>query len=90
MVNFLQYVLLGIMLAAPVGPASLAVIQNGLRGGFWRAWRTGIGVTLADASMLLVVYFGLAAVMSAATGISGLSQNVALGKMCEGAFRIEL
>jgi threonine/homoserine/homoserine lactone efflux protein len=61
--NILRNILLGITLAIPIGPASLAVIQTGLRAGFLRAWLTGIGVTLADTTYLLVVYFGLSAFM---------------------------
>lgn len=51
--------MLGISIAAPIGPASIAIIQNGLQGGFFRAFLTGVGVTLADATYLLVVFFGL-------------------------------
>lgn len=53
-------ILLGIMLAAPIGPAGVAVIQGGLRWGFRRAFLTGLGITSADLSYMLVVYFGLA------------------------------
>jgi len=62
--DMLRNMLLGVTLAIPIGPAGLAVIQTGLRSGFWRAWLTGIGVTLADTTYLLVVYFGLAGFMS--------------------------
>ena len=51
----LRNILLGISLAAPIGPSGVAVIQNGLR----RAFLTGLGVTLADATYLLVVFFGI-------------------------------
>lgn len=57
--DVLRNVLLGISIAAPIGPASLAVIQNGLRRGFLRAFLTGLGITMADASILLVIFFGL-------------------------------
>jgi threonine/homoserine/homoserine lactone efflux protein len=57
--DLLRNVLLGITIAAPIGPASLAVIQNGLRRGFLRAFLTGLGITLADATILLVIFFGL-------------------------------
>ena len=50
---------LGISLAAPIGPSGVAIIQNGLRQGFLRAFLTGLGVTMADATYLLVVFFGL-------------------------------
>jgi len=60
----LRNILLGIALAAPIGPAGVAVIQGGLRGGFRRGFLTGLGVTLADTTYLLVVFFGLASFMS--------------------------
>jgi threonine/homoserine/homoserine lactone efflux protein len=62
--DLLRNVLLGISLAAPIGPAGLAVIQNGLRGGFLRAFFTGLGVTLADTTYLLLVYLGLSGFIS--------------------------
>lgn len=55
----LRNILLGISLAAPIGPSGVAIIQNGLRAGFSRAFLTGVGVTLADATYLLLVFFGL-------------------------------
>jgi threonine/homoserine/homoserine lactone efflux protein len=57
--DVVRNVLLGISLAAPIGPSSIAVIQNGLKQGFLRAFLTGVGVTVADATYLLIVYFGL-------------------------------
>jgi threonine/homoserine/homoserine lactone efflux protein len=57
--DFLRNVILGISIAAPIGPASLAVIQNGLRRGFLRAFLTGLGITMADATILMVIFFGL-------------------------------
>jgi L-lysine exporter family protein LysE/ArgO len=57
----LRNILLGLSLAAPIGPAGVAVMQNGLRHGFLRAFLTGAGVTLADATYLLLVFFGLSA-----------------------------
>ncbi len=59
MTDLLRNILLGISLAAPIGPSGLAVIQTGLRYGFLRAFITGLGVTMADTTYLLLVYFGL-------------------------------
>lgn len=59
MSTILRNVVLGITLAAPLGPSGVAIIQNGLRAGFGRAFLTAIGVTLADAAYLLLVFFGL-------------------------------
>ncbi len=64
MSNIVRNIILGISLAAPLGPSGVAVIQNGLRQGFLRAFLTGVGVTMADATYLLVVYFGLSSFMS--------------------------
>jgi threonine/homoserine/homoserine lactone efflux protein len=61
--DILRNILLGLSLAAPLGPAGVAVIQNGLKGGFRRAILTGIGVTLADTTYLLIVFFGLSGFM---------------------------
>jgi threonine/homoserine/homoserine lactone efflux protein len=58
--EILKNILLGITLAAPIGPSGVAIIQNGLREGFLRAFLTGIGVTLADTTYLLIVFFGVA------------------------------
>lgn len=56
---WLRNLLLGISLAAPLGPAGVAVIRNGLQRGFLAGFLTGIGVTLADTTYLLVVFLGL-------------------------------
>lgn len=61
--NIIGNLILGISLAAPLGPSGVAVIQNGLKWGFLRALLTGIGVTMADATYLLVVFFGLSGLM---------------------------
>lgn len=55
----LRNIVLGLSLAAPLGPSGIAVLQNGLREGFPRAFLTGLGVTMADATYLLLVFFGL-------------------------------
>ena len=55
----LRNIALGISLAAPIGPSGITVMQNGLRHGFLRAFLTGLGVTMADTTYLLMVFFGL-------------------------------
>ncbi|KZZ85295.1 LysE family translocator [Bacillus sp. SJS] len=39
---------LGISLAAPLGPVKLEMIKKGMTGGFWPSWLTGIGALTAD------------------------------------------
>jgi L-lysine exporter family protein LysE/ArgO len=58
--EILRNVLMGLALAAPIGPASLAVIQAGLGGGFLRAFKTGLGITTADTIYMLLAFFGFA------------------------------
>lgn len=62
--DLLRNILLGLSLAAPIGPSGLAVIQTGLRYGFLRAFITGLGVTLADTTYLLLVFFGLSGLIT--------------------------
>ncbi len=63
MAEIVRNIVIGILLAAPIGPAGLAVIQAGLRGGFRRAFPTGLGITAADATYLLVAFFGMAGLL---------------------------
>ncbi|HEX6956560.1 MAG TPA: LysE family transporter [Ferrovibrio sp.] len=60
---FLRGVLLGLAVAAPVGPIGVLCIQRSLSSGFWAGFSGGIGTAAADA-----VYAGLAAAGFAAFG----------------------
>lgn len=55
---FLSYILLGLSLAAPIGPVNAAQMDRGIRGGFWNAWLLGLGSLTADLVFLGVVFFG--------------------------------
>ncbi|MFC4779053.1 LysE family transporter [Paenibacillus sp. GCM10023252] len=54
----LSYILLGLSLAAPIGPINAAQMDRGIRGGFWNSWLLGLGSMLADVLFILIVYFG--------------------------------
>ncbi len=56
---FLTYIILGITLAAPIGPVNSLRLDKGLKNGFWHAWIVGVGSMLADAIFMLLVYLGL-------------------------------
>lgn len=58
MSNFIQNVLLGISLAAPVGPVTMVVLKHGIKG-FSAAFFATIGVALSDLVTILIIYFGL-------------------------------
>lgn len=56
---FFGHVLLGISLAAPIGPVNAAQLEKGLKHGFLHSWLVGLGAMLADALYMLAVYIGL-------------------------------
>ena len=53
-----SYFILGITLAAPIGPVNSARIDKGIKNGFWHAWSVGVGSMLADGIFMLLVYLG--------------------------------
>lgn len=54
-----SHFLLGLSLAAPIGPVNTAQMERGIRSGFMHAWLVGIGAMLADGAFMLLVYFGV-------------------------------
>ncbi|NRD76365.1 LysE family transporter [Bacillus sp. BRMEA1] len=56
---FLSYILLGLSLAAPIGPINAAQIDRGIRNGFMHSWFIGIGAVVADGIYMLIVYIGV-------------------------------
>jgi L-lysine exporter family protein LysE/ArgO len=56
---FLSYVLLGLSLAAPIGPINAAQIDRGIRNGFMHSWFIGVGAIIADGIYMFVVYIGV-------------------------------
>lgn len=59
--SLLQNILLGLTLAAPIGPVNLEIIKRGLSSGFRQAFLTGAGAMSADATYLTLIFFGLTA-----------------------------
>ncbi|MEC2074081.1 LysE family transporter [Alkalihalophilus marmarensis] len=57
--SILTYVVLGVSLAAPIGPVNAAQLNKGLRLGFGHAWIFGLGALLADICYMLLVYMGM-------------------------------
>lgn len=56
---FISYILLGLTLAAPIGPINAAQIDRGIRHGFWHSWLIGVGAMAADVIYMLIVYVGV-------------------------------
>ena len=64
--SLLQNILLGLTLAAPIGPVNLEIIKRGLNSGFKQAFFTGAGAMSADATYLILIFFGLTAFLNIA------------------------
>jgi threonine/homoserine/homoserine lactone efflux protein len=56
---FLSYILLGLSLAAPIGPINAAQIDRGIRNGFLHSWFIGVGAIVADGIYMMIVYVGV-------------------------------
>lgn len=51
--------MLGLTLAAPIGPVNLEIIKRGFHSGFKQAFLTGVGAMSADTTYLTLIFFGL-------------------------------
>nr|WP_319637813.1 LysE family transporter [Priestia aryabhattai] len=55
----IKQIILGISLAAPVGPINIEMIKRGLTKGFWASWLVGLGGMTADILFMLFILIGL-------------------------------
>lgn len=62
---FYRGLLLGLMVAAPVGPVGLLCIRRTIQKGVWVGFASGFGAAFADALFSAVAAFGITAVTSA-------------------------
>ncbi|WP_078414775.1 LysE family transporter [Priestia abyssalis] len=51
---------LGISLAAPVGPINIEMIKRGISHGFWASWLVGLGGMSADILFMAAIFLGMA------------------------------
>ena len=65
MAVFFGYIFLGLSLSAPVGPVNAAQIDRGIKSGFWHAWIFGVGAMAADIVYMILIYFGVAQLLTA-------------------------
>ncbi|MEL7069484.1 MAG: LysE family transporter [Cyanobacteria bacterium J06581_3] len=73
---FMKGLLLGIGIAAPVGPIGLLCIRRTLTQGRWIGWLSGCGAATADACYGAVAAFGLSAITNQFTANSFALQLV--------------
>lgn len=57
-------ILLGLSVAAPIGPVNVAVIRRGLAAGFVPAWMLGLGAATADTFYVILVFLGVAPLLA--------------------------
>lgn len=67
----------GIMIALPIGPANIELLRRGLHDGFNSAFEVGIGAAFSDATLCLLVYFGIVKFLMLSKFL-----NVLLGLFC--------
>ncbi|MBI4399947.1 LysE family transporter [Candidatus Micrarchaeota archaeon] len=58
--EIIQYILLGISLAAPIGPVGIELIRRGLKNGFLSGFLVGFGAIFADLTWAFIAYFEIA------------------------------
>lgn len=58
--SIFTYFLLGVSLAAPIGPVKATLLNTGIKSGFFHAWFFSLGAIVTDILYMLTVYFGVA------------------------------
>ncbi|WP_160847295.1 LysE family translocator [Pontibacillus yanchengensis] len=58
------YIVLGLSIAAPVGPINIEIIKRGLLYGFWPSFCVGLGGMSSDLLLMVGMFFGLAQLLS--------------------------
>ncbi|WP_349408412.1 LysE family translocator [Pseudalkalibacillus sp. SCS-8] len=58
------YIILGLSIAAPIGPINIEIIKRGLLYGFWAALLVGAGGISSDLVLMALMFFGLSHIMS--------------------------
>ncbi|KAA0965025.1 amino acid transporter [Sporosarcina sp. ANT_H38] len=53
------YIILGVSLAAPIGPVKTVLLNTGIKNGFFHAWFFSLGALATDIMYMFMVYFGI-------------------------------
>jgi threonine/homoserine/homoserine lactone efflux protein len=67
---------IGLLLAAPIGPVNVLVIQRAASGGFWAGLAAGIGAVLGDGTLAAIAAFSMRAVSDVMASYRGPIQLV--------------
>jgi threonine/homoserine/homoserine lactone efflux protein len=67
---------IGLLMAAPIGPVNVLVIQRAVAGGFWAGLAAGIGAVLGDGVLAAIAAFSIRAISDVMAAYSGVIQFV--------------
>ena len=67
---------IGVLMAAPIGPVNVLVIQRTLAGGFWAGLAAGLGAVLGDGMLAAIAAFSIRAISDVMAAYSGVIQFV--------------
>lgn len=67
---------IGLLMAAPIGPVNVLVIQRAAASGFWGGLAAGIGAVLGDGTLAAIAAFSVTAISEVMTTHSGFIQFV--------------
>ncbi|MCA0172479.1 LysE family translocator [Bacillus sp. RAR_GA_16] len=56
----LTHIVLGLSIAAPLGPINIEIMKRGIHKGFWSSLLVGAGGMSADLILMYLMYFGIA------------------------------
>jgi len=82
--------LLGLAIAAPVGPTSMTAIRRGLATGAWAAFWVGMGAALTDFFYIAATYAGFTPLLERVPGLKTIlyiAGAIVLGRIAIGAIR---
>jgi threonine/homoserine/homoserine lactone efflux protein len=67
---------IGLLMAAPIGPVNVLVIQRAAASGFWGGLAAGIGAVFGDGTLAAIAAFSVTAISDVMAAHSGLIQFV--------------
>ena len=67
---------IGVVMAAPIGPVNVLVIQRAVAGGFWAGLAAGLGAVLGDGLLAAIAAFSVTAISEAISAYSEWIQFV--------------
>jgi threonine/homoserine/homoserine lactone efflux protein len=67
---------IGVLMAAPIGPVNVLVIQRAVAGGFWAGLAAGLGAVLGDGLLAAIATFSVTAISDVMIAYSGWIQLI--------------